>query len=132
MRFRSSRGCLRMSTLSPDRWKAVSPYLDKALTMGAEERAAWLGGLEQSDPSLVADLISLMEDQRIVSGRGFMEQCPAPMLIEPPLEGQSLGAYTLVSPIGSGGMGSVWLAERSDGRFDRRVAVKFLSFALMD
>ena len=28
-------------------------------------------------------------------------------------------------------MGSVWLAERSDGRFDRRVAVKFLSVALM-
>ena len=28
-------------------------------------------------------------------------------------------------------MGSVWLAERSDGRFERRVAVKFLSLALM-
>ena len=27
-------------------------------------------------------------------------------------------------------MGSVWLAERVDGRFDRRVAVKFLSVAL--
>jgi serine/threonine-protein kinase len=28
-------------------------------------------------------------------------------------------------------MGSVWLAERSDGRFERRVAVKFLNIALM-
>jgi len=27
-------------------------------------------------------------------------------------------------------MGSVWLAERSDGRFDRQVAIKFLHFAL--
>ena len=29
-----------------------------------------------------------------------------------------VGAYTLISPIGQGGMGSVWLAERSDGRFE--------------
>src|SRR4029450_9694285 len=37
---------------------------------------------------------------------------------------------TLVSPIGQGGMGVVWLAERSDGRFNRRAAVKFLNVAL--
>src|SRR4029453_101411 len=41
------------------------------------------------------------------------------------MQGQTRGAYTLVSPIGSGGMGTVWLAERTDGRFERRVAVKF-------
>ena len=28
-------------------------------------------------------------------------------------------------------MGSVWLAERTDGRFERRVAVKFLNLALV-
>ena len=39
----------------------------------------------------------------------------------------AVGAYTLASQIGQGGMGSVWLAERSDRRFERRVAVKFLS-----
>src|SRR5262245_32770171 len=44
--------------------------------------------------------------------------------------GQTIGAYRLVSPIGEGGMGSVWLAERSDGRFERRVAIKFLHFAV--
>lgn len=50
--------------------------------------------------------------------------------IEVGLAGRQVGAYTLVSHIGSGGMGSVWLAERSDGRFERRAAVKFLSLAL--
>ena len=44
--------------------------------------------------------------------------------------GQTAGLYTLISEIGVGGMGSVWLAERSDGRFDRRVAIKFLNIAL--
>ena len=41
------------------------------------------------------------------------------------------GPYRLLSPIGHGGMGVVWLAERSDGRFDRRTAIKFLSIALV-
>ena len=47
------------------------------------------------------------------------------------LAGQIVGSYTLVSPIGHGGMGSVWLARRSDGRFEGHAAVKFLNAALV-
>jgi eukaryotic-like serine/threonine-protein kinase len=47
------------------------------------------------------------------------------------LAGQSVGAYRLISTIGHGGMGTVWLAERNDGRFLRKAAVKFLSVALV-
>jgi eukaryotic-like serine/threonine-protein kinase len=45
--------------------------------------------------------------------------------------GQTVGAYTIVSPIGHGGMGSVWLAKRSDGRFEGHAAVKFLNASLV-
>jgi serine/threonine-protein kinase len=47
------------------------------------------------------------------------------------LVGQTLGAYTLGAIIGRGGMGSVWLAHRSDGRFEGKVAVKLLNIALL-
>jgi eukaryotic-like serine/threonine-protein kinase len=40
------------------------------------------------------------------------------------------GPYRLILLLGSGGMGTVYLAERTDGRFERRAAVKFLSMAL--
>ena len=50
---------------------------------------------------------------------------------EPSLAGQTIGAYTLREPIGQGGMGSVWRAERSDGRYQASVAVKFLNLALL-
>lgn len=59
-----------------------------------------------------------------------METAPIAPVSEESLAGQKIGAYTLLSPIGQGGMGSVWLAERSDGRFERRVAVKFLHFSV--
>lgn len=49
---------------------------------------------------------------------------------EPCLAGEILGPYKLLARIGEGGMGSVWLAERHDGRFERQVAIKFLHFAV--
>jgi len=41
--------------------------------------------------------------------------------------GQEVGTYRLIKPLGEGGMGEVYLAERSDGRFEAKVAVKFLA-----
>ena len=40
-----------MSTLSPDQWQALSPYLDQALAMSDEERAAWLASLGEQNPA---------------------------------------------------------------------------------
>ncbi len=39
---------------------------------------------------------------------------------------RSLGAYRIVSKLGQGGMGSVFLAERADAEFDKQVAIKVL------
>src|SRR5674476_458602 len=47
------------------------------------------------------------------------------------LTGVELGAYTIERPLGTGGMGSVWLARRTDGRFEGRAAVKLLNLALV-
>src|SRR5579872_4202382 len=40
--------------------------------------------------------------------------------------GEIIGCYRIVSAIGRGGMGSVYLAERADGEIQQRVAVKLL------
>jgi len=38
--------------------------------------------------------------------------------------GASIGPYRLISELGTGGMGAVWLAERADGSLKRKVALK--------
>lgn len=40
--------------------------------------------------------------------------------------GERVGAFVLVRPLGAGGMGEVWLAERGDGKVEQRVAIKLL------
>src|SRR4029079_17344602 len=61
---------------------------------------------------------------------GFLETMPQEA---PPasLAGCVLGPYTLRSPVGEGGMGNLWLAERSAGRFQGLVAVKLLNASLI-
>ena len=65
-----------MSTLSPERWQAVSPYLDQALEMPEDERAAWLAAFREQNPSLAADLQRLLEEHQSLARKGFLEQDP--------------------------------------------------------
>jgi serine/threonine protein kinase len=120
-----------MSKLSPDQWQALSPRLDEALEMAADERSAWFSTLRAENPSLARQLEILLEEHRTLSEEGFLDERPLDLPQAPSLAGQTFGVYTLVSQIGHGGMGTVWLAERNDGRFERRVAVKVLNIALM-
>src|SRR5262249_45444831 len=118
-----------MRTLNPERWAEVSPHLDRLLSLPETERTRWLTTIEQEKPQLAELLRALLEEHRVAVNEGFLESPPSPPL-DASLAGKTIGAYTLISPIGQGGMGSVWLAERSDGRFERRVAVKFLRFSV--
>src|SRR5580698_10314994 len=120
-----------MPTLRPDDWQEISPYLDQALAMSEDERAVWLRSIGEKNPELAAQLVELLDEHRVLIEEGFLEKAPLELPRSAGLEGQTLGPYTLISQIGQGGMGSVWLAERNDGRFERKVAVKFINLALM-
>jgi serine/threonine protein kinase/Tol biopolymer transport system component len=120
-----------MAALSPDQWRALSPHLDEALGMTDEERSTWLSCLRTQDPSLADQLELLLGHHRALTCEGFLQERSIGLPYESGLTGQTLGAYRLIAEIGQGGMGSVWLAERNDARFERKVAVKFLKIALI-
>jgi serine/threonine-protein kinase len=125
------------SRLDPERWRAVSARLDQALELDGERRAAWLAALRAEDPQLATDVEASLHDHDQAAREGFLEEGALPRLSPPgstapgSLAGLALGAYTLRSLIGQGGMGSVWLAERSDGRYRGAAAVKLLNASLI-
>ncbi|HKG93963.1 MAG TPA: serine/threonine-protein kinase, partial [Gemmatimonadaceae bacterium] len=118
-----------MTVIDRDRWRELEPLLDRALELSTEERTEWLDALRAREPELGAELASLLAHDSAAGRRGFLAR-PVE-LTDRTLEGMTLGAYTLERRIGQGGMGSVWLARRTDGRFEGRAAVKLLNLALL-
>src|SRR5215475_9540289 len=117
--------------ITSDQWLLLSPYLDEALARTSDELPDWLSSLRRENPAIADQLETLLSEHRKLSADGFLDEVPIEFPGQPGLAGQVVGAYRLVSQIGLGGMGNVWLAERVDGRFERRVAVKFLNIALI-
>lgn len=116
----------RLEALAP-RWGEISALLDEVLALtGDEARARWLDGLDGDRVSLRDTLRALLASNAGVETAGFLETLPRLATIAGDEAGAGLriGPYRLISELGHGGMGSVWLAERADGQFERRVALK--------
>jgi serine/threonine-protein kinase len=113
--------------MDKSRWQTLSPLLDDLLDSEPAVRIRKLHDLAARDPQLAAELQSLLADHAAVDQAGFLVNPVLNPVTEAGLEGQVIDRYTLDRLIGEGGMGSVWLAHRSDGRYEGQVAIKFLS-----
>jgi tetratricopeptide (TPR) repeat protein len=95
-----------------DDWQDASP---------TEREALWA-----AMPSAQRErLQALIDADSAAEAHGFLAE-PALLPAAPGLAGQVLGAWTLVEPLGSGGMGEVWRARRSDGAHQGEAAIKLL------
>ncbi|MGD8593121.1 MAG: serine/threonine-protein kinase [Gammaproteobacteria bacterium] len=82
------------------------------------------------DHDIKREVLSLYDAARHADG--FLSQSPVHnitgvQLLNTDLAGERLGAYKLVRKLGQGGMGTVYLAERADGQYQQKVAIKLLS-----
>ena len=119
-----------MSAMDRSRWLRASGHLDRVLELPLHAREACLAVIREEDPESAADVAALLDEHRRLTDEGFLDSAP-PIPREAPLAGVTIGAYTIVSRIGHGGMGTVWLASRSDGRFQGQAALKLLNAALV-
>ena len=106
---------------------AMSLFGDVA-DLTADERERYFDKLKVP-PEVRAEVVSLCGfDARNVSLTNCVAEIASEVLRPEfaPAAGTACGPYKLVRPLGKGGMGTVFLAERSDGEIDRTVAIKFI------
>jgi eukaryotic-like serine/threonine-protein kinase len=108
-------------------WSEISPYLDEALTLSRENRTAWLESIRVHDSAIADRVADVLSEYYSLLSNDYLEGRLNCLPKSGPRNGEIIGSYRLISSLGEGGMGSVWLAERSDQRFERKVAVKFLN-----
>jgi len=121
--------------LNPEQWVRVEALVDEILDLDLESRPSALQEAEHDNPAVAArarELLTAMED-----GNGRLFETPlyvsAPEIYFEATEeaaqgraGTQLGPYRLEKVLGRGGMGVVYLAERADEEFEKRVAVKLM------
>lgn len=107
--------------------------IDALLTLPPEEREHWLDVLAVDNPATAEQLRGLLAAGQAASRAGFMGGVADPALAASTARaGEALGAWTLAEVIGEGGMGTVWRAQRNDGRFEGEAAIKLLRAGRID
>ena len=111
-------------------WPVVSALLDELLALPEHERETFVASLSGERARHREVLSKLLAPSSGVETGAFLATLPklTPLPgaaeLNEMAEGDIVGSYQLLSELGTGGMGAVWLAQRADGAFQRKVAVK--------
>jgi eukaryotic-like serine/threonine-protein kinase len=125
--------------VSMDRGQQVEEIFHRVVRREPGERAAYLAKACAGDPTLMAEVQPLLEAYE--NSTDFLEK-PLPSTLdkafideqksgliraeEEALVGQRIGPWKLVRKIAAGGMGTVYLASRDDGQYQRQAAIKLI------
>jgi eukaryotic-like serine/threonine-protein kinase len=112
---------------NPARWQRLKNILADALEQTSfEERTAVLKRSCADDTTLLREAEKLLAHDT-TAFEEFAEFAATRLRHDERNRiGERIGAYVIVRELGRGGMGAVYLAERADGQFEKRVAIKVL------
>src|SRR5881397_1236156 len=115
--------------MTPERWQQLKQIFQSALERNPAERSAFLSQACADDPALRSQVESLIasHDQAGDSIEAMAAEAATQMLDDDQavsIVGKQIGHYQVVSHIGRGGMGEVFLAQ--DASLGRKVALKLL------
>jgi serine/threonine-protein kinase len=124
--------------VDPAVWQRIAALVDEALDLPEAERPAFLARVGARDPELGRELEAFLAGE--AASRGFLDGsvgARADALMRAmagdarswdavQLEGARIGPYRVLRELGRGGMGVVLLADRVEGGFEQRVALKLV------
>ena len=114
-------------------WTDAMAAFDAWSEQPAEARTEWLEALAAAQPTLHERLAALIRADGDAEHRAFLEpRVEAAAAPAAGLSGQHLGPWLVERLVGTGGMGQVWLARRTDGLYDGRAAIKLMRAAVAD
>ena len=118
--------------LTPEQWRTIDTLFERLLDAPPARRPALIDELSGSDGTIRRALLALVD----AAGRPEPSLQPGGMALEPHpftdigrdalATGDLVGSWRIVREIGRGGVGTVYLAERGDGQYAQRAALKVL------
>jgi serine/threonine-protein kinase len=124
--------------MTDGRWTRIQTLFEAALERPPDERGPFLKTACGGDSALLDEVRSLLAadaDAHPLFDSLALEAIALPAALFPegvgPAEGERVGPYRIAAPLGRGGMGAVFLAERADGQFEQRVALKVIRSGLV-
>jgi serine/threonine protein kinase len=111
-----------------EEWRRLEELFHAAVARPEGERRAFLAAACGGDRRLEAELERLLDSDARAEEllAGTVEASAAAAAGRHP--GQRIGPYRVERELGRGGMSAVYLARRSDGEFEQRVAIKVMRF----
>lgn len=122
---------------SRDNWMRVESILDAVLDAPPHAQQATLNSLTEGDADLRQRVQSLLAAHQ--SSGDFMrgpaqsnDQPEAMDALSAIAQGTRIGPWSVLQPLGRGGMGEVYLAQRADAQYQQQVAIKLLAPSAQD
>lgn len=125
--------------MNKETWHKIEELADRALRLPATERESFIHNESNGDTDLEKEVLGLLRSITDSEGwledpqyykKDFFENITDELKVldsKKSLLGKKVGSYTIIREIGKGGMGTVFLAERSDGVFEHKVAIKLIN-----
>src|SRR5690349_14095863 len=111
--------------MSPELWRQARQIFEEALDHSPATRQAFVRDSCKGDQRLYEEVASLIASHDQADDI-FLNPVIEGVTQTDRMEGRELGPYRILHRLGQGGMGAVYLAERADDQFRRRVAVKLV------
>jgi len=119
--------------MDPNRWLRVQELFHQASELGGEARGAFVDQACAGDDELRGMLEGLLESDSHAEDfvKGSVQEAAHDVMDHDAVNpGDRIGPYQVVRKLASGGMGSVYLAERADDQYRQRVAIKVIRYGL--